>query len=136
MNKAQLIELIDKYIARETLKQDDIMNLLPHFNVTDKQKQVMLGLLNIGYGNTASYSEFAASIGFEKQIRAIATLVGKNPLPVIVPCHRIIRKNGEIGEYLLGANVKAELINFEQNASYTLSKNVTDAIYAFYSNAI
>tara|TARA_B100000963_G_scaffold277312_1_gene245678 strand:- start:2944 stop:3216 length:273 start_codon:yes stop_codon:yes gene_type:complete len=64
----------------------------------------------ISYGNTKSYKEIAEAIGNSKSSRAVANACGKNPLPIIRPCHRVICSNGKIGGYSLSGGVKLKSI--------------------------
>lgn len=105
----KLKKKIHKYLNRGAINCDELINSIKN----EKMKIVLRNLCKIEYGKTISYSEFASKCGFERQTRNIATLIGKNPFPVIIPCHRVIKKNGQIGKYLLGSNLKKELIDFE-----------------------
>ena len=80
---------------------------------TDLQKQVWTQLLKIYYGNTISYSQLALKTPYQKATRAVATAVGKNPIGIIVPCHRVIAKDGSIGGYAWGITMKAKLLDIE-----------------------
>lgn len=62
-------------------------------------QQIYQELRNIQEGQVISYSELARRVGRPQAIRAVASIVGKNPEPIKVPCHRVIRSNGEIGQY-------------------------------------
>ena len=66
---------------------------------TDFQRLVWREIEKIPYGETRSYRDIAISIGRPKSYRAVANACGKNPLPIIRPCHRVICSNGEIGGY-------------------------------------
>jgi methylated-DNA-[protein]-cysteine S-methyltransferase len=77
----------------------DIIERIDQFSATDFQKLVWKELINIPKGKTISYSELASKIGNPKAVRAVANAVGKNPFAPVVPCHRVVRKNGEIGGY-------------------------------------
>lgn len=90
---------------------DDIFEAM---EATDLQRTVWQELTKIPYGTTISYEELALRIGNPKAVRAVATAVGENPLSIAIPCHRIIRKNGEIGEYHWGSDVKEKLLAYEQ----------------------
>ena len=90
---------------------DDIFEAM---DATDLQRTVWQELTKIPYGTTISYEELALRIGNPKAVRAVATAVGENPLSIAIPCHRIIRKNGEIGEYHWGSDVKEKLLAYEQ----------------------
>lgn len=86
-------------------------------NGTDMQKKVWSYLMTIPYGKTISYSELAEAVNC-KSIRAVATAVAKNPVPIIIPCHRVILKGGKIGNFSLGGSeVKRWLLSMEQSHS-------------------
>jgi O-6-methylguanine DNA methyltransferase len=70
-------------------------------------------LTTITIGETVSYKEFARRINKPHAIRHAASLLGKNPFPLIIPCHRVIKSDGKIGGYLAGTDVKELLLQFE-----------------------
>lgn len=80
---------------------------------TDFQFLVYRELLKIPFGKTATYSEVAAAIGQPTATRAVATAIAKNPLAVIVPCHRIVPASGGIGNYFWGADRKRQILEYE-----------------------
>lgn len=80
------------------------------------QQKVWKSLLNIPYGNTISYKELAEAVSSPKAHRAAGSACGKNPLPVIIPCHRVIHSNGSVSGYALGADIKVFLLNLEKNS--------------------
>ena len=82
---------------------------------TDFQKKVWRELVRIPYGQTISYAELAARVGKPKAYRAVARACHDNPLPLLVPCHRVIAKNGSFGGYACGTAIKTALLNLEQN---------------------
>jgi methylated-DNA-[protein]-cysteine S-methyltransferase len=77
---------------------------------------VLSHLPDIGYGHTASYSAGAVAAGRPRAVRAVGTACSTNPLPVVVPCHRVIRSDGSIGPYLGGAAAKERLLALEAAA--------------------
>ena len=77
------------------------------------QKQVWTQLQKISYGKSISYSHLALKISYQKAIRAVATAVGKNPIGIIIPCHRVIAKDGRLGGYAWGIKMKAKLLDIE-----------------------
>lgn len=77
---------------------------------------VLSHLGEIGYGQTASYATVAALAGNPKAVRAAATACATNPLPVIVPCHRVIYSDGRIGRYSGGPEAKRSLLTLEAAA--------------------
>jgi methylated-DNA-[protein]-cysteine S-methyltransferase len=77
------------------------------------RRTVLSHLTEIGYGTTASYAAVAAAAGNPKAVRAAATACATNPLPVVVPCHRVVRSDGAIGGYAGGTDVKKALLMLE-----------------------
>lgn len=82
---------------------------------TDFQQKVWQELLNIPYGQTKTYKDIAKNIGNEKAVRAVATAIGKNPLMIITPCHRVIGSDGKMHGYAYGINLKKKLLDLEDN---------------------
>jgi len=70
-------------------------------------------LPGIAYGRTASYAAVAAAAGNPTAVRAVGTACATNPLPVVVPCHRVVRSDGSFGGYLGGPAAKQLLLNLE-----------------------
>ena len=68
-------------------------------NGTEFQNLVLKEISRIPYGQTMSYKEIAAIIGHPNSSRAVANACGKNPYPIIIPCHRVVRSDGKIGGY-------------------------------------
>jgi len=81
---------------------------------TDFQKSVWEGLMQIPYGITASYQELSKNIGNEKAVRAVASANGANAISILIPCHRIIRNNGDLAGYAGGLDVKKKLLELER----------------------
>ncbi|MGP9725222.1 methylated-DNA--[protein]-cysteine S-methyltransferase [Corynebacterium sp. AOP40-9SA-29] len=80
------------------------------------RQQVQRHLPHIGYGHTQTYKEVAALVGNPKAVRAVGTACATNPLPVVVPCHRVLRSDGSLGGYLGGLEAKTTLLTLEQAA--------------------
>lgn len=80
------------------------------------RRTVLDHLTHIGYGNTASYATVAKLAGNPKAVRAVGTACATNPLPVVVPCHRVLRSDGTLGGYLGGAEAKRTLLTLESAA--------------------
>jgi AraC family transcriptional regulator of adaptative response/methylated-DNA-[protein]-cysteine methyltransferase len=81
---------------------------------TDFQLKVWMALREIPLGETRSYSDIARIIGEPKAVRAVANACASNPVPLIIPCHRVIRKNGSLGGYGLGIGRKKVLLSTER----------------------
>ena len=92
-------------------RQDFDLKLNP--KGTDFQKKVWEELRNIPYGTTVSYLELSRKLGDEKAIRAVASANGKNPLWIVVPCHRVIGSNGSLTGYAGGLHRKKWLLDLE-----------------------
>ncbi|UFJ62909.1 methylated-DNA--[protein]-cysteine S-methyltransferase [Brevibacillus sedimenti] len=80
---------------------------------TPFQKAVWTELTRIPYGETRSYKEIALSIGAAKAVRAIGGANNRNPIPIVVPCHRVIGSNGALVGYGGGLSIKAHLLALE-----------------------
>ena len=81
---------------------------------TEFQKKVWNELLKIPYGKTVSYEEIAKRIGKPKACRAVGMANHNNPLLIVVPCHRVIKKNKKLGGYALGLDIKRMLLEMER----------------------
>jgi methylated-DNA-[protein]-cysteine S-methyltransferase len=77
------------------------------------RRSVLAYLPAIGYGQTASYQSVAAAIDKPRAVRAVGTACATNPLPLIIPCHRVVRSDGKLGGYLGGSEVKHQLLDME-----------------------
>jgi methylated-DNA-[protein]-cysteine S-methyltransferase len=108
-NKAVLSQL-KKYLKGELQRFDCPLD----FRGTPFEKRVWSELAKIPYGETRSYKEIAKAIGHPKAFRAVGNANGKNPLPLIIPCHRVIESNGGLGGFGHGIKVKRRLLDFER----------------------
>ncbi len=87
-------------------------------------EQIYAEIKKVSRGSVISYRELAKRTGFPGAIRAIATIVGKNKKPIIIPCHRIIRTNGEVGEYtFIGKRDIAKKIELLQTEGVIFEKH-------------
>ena len=82
-------------------------------DATEFEQTVWTELCNIDYGNTISYKELAKRCGNENAFRAVAKANKNNPLPIIIPCHRVISSDGTLGGYSGGIDIKKKLLNIE-----------------------
>ena len=78
------------------------------------QAKVLAAAARIPYGETTSYAALAESVGHPRAARAVGNALGANPVPVIVPCHRIVRGDGTWGHYAFGASMKTALLTLER----------------------
>jgi methylated-DNA-[protein]-cysteine S-methyltransferase len=79
----------------------------------DFRRRVLRSIARIPYGQTRSYTEMARSAGNERAVRAAGTACGSNPLPLVVPCHRVLRSGGALGGYGGGLPMKQGLLRLE-----------------------
>jgi len=103
------IEQLKEYFAKARTQFDIPLNLLG----TPFQKKAWAELAKIPYGSTISYSDQAKNMQAEKAVRAVGTANSKNPVAIIIPCHRVIASNGKIAGYAGGVNIKAKLLALE-----------------------
>jgi len=82
---------------------------------TEFQKKVWKALTEIPYGETRTYGEVAAAVGNDKASRAVGMANHCNPIPVIIPCHRVIGKNGKLTGYAGGLEKKTALLDLERS---------------------
>jgi methylated-DNA-[protein]-cysteine S-methyltransferase len=80
------------------------------------RRDVLAHLAEIAYGTTATYAAVATAAGHPKAVRAVGTACANNPLPVVVPCHRVVRSDGTVGQYVGGTDAKRALLALEAAA--------------------
>lgn len=130
-NKLSLIDFLDlnsqELIEPKSELAKDIKNQLTlyfngklkEFNIplniqgTDFERKVYEALLNIPYGQTLTYKGLAEKINHPKAFRAVGTAAGKNKIPIIIPCHRLIGQNNNLRGFRYGIDMKRELLELE-----------------------
>ena len=129
--KAFLKRLKERFpgkIVRDDRKNRDVLNQLKKylkgelqrfdckldFRGTAFQKKVWSALVKIPYGRTRSYRDIAQAIDHPKAFRAVGNANGRNSIPLIIPCHRVIESNGGLGGFGHGVKVKRQLLDFEK----------------------
>lgn len=83
---------------------------------TEFEREVWHALREVPYGETRSYKWLAERIGRPKAVRAVGQALGKNPIPIVIPCHRIIESDGSLGGYTGGTDIKRRLLDLEYYA--------------------
>ncbi len=106
--------LIEEWLEQYWQGKDSPFPVELRFYGTEFQKRVWTALRQIPRGSTVSYQELSQMVGC-KGCRAVGTAVGLNPIPIVVPCHRVIRKSGALGNFSAcdGAPTKAKLLRLE-----------------------
>lgn len=132
-NKKKILPLIKKRVDRNDLVRDDgdfkkmTTSLINYFEgkmvvfdypldirfATPFEKKVWEVTQSIPYGEVRSYQFIATEVGCPKGFRAVGQALKKNPLPIIIPCHRVIQSNGKLGGFLGGVELKKTLIRIE-----------------------
>ncbi len=84
---------------------------------TGFRRQVLTHLPAIEFGRTQTYTQVAAAVGNPRAVRAVGSACATNPLPVVVPCHRVLRSDGGLGGYLGGLDTKRALLQLEAHAA-------------------
>jgi len=116
---SQTQQQLDEYFSAQRTRFD-----LPlYFSGTTFQRAAWNALLEIPYGETRSYAEQAQLIENPKAVRAIGRANGQNPISIIVPCHRVIGKSGQLTGYASGIENKKYLINLEKTVRFKRSRS-------------
>jgi O-6-methylguanine DNA methyltransferase len=105
---AQILEYLEGKRRRFELSLD--------LRGTPFQREVWEALLRVPYGETCSYAEIARAIGRPAAVRAVGAANGANPIPLVVPCHRVVASGGKLGGYGGGLALKARLLALEGSA--------------------
>ena len=109
------VEQLDEYFSGERKKFDLQLDWL---DATDFNKAVWKELVKIPYGRTTNYSAIAEKIGNPTAVRAVGLANRNNPIAIIVPCHRVIAKNGDLQGYFYGLDMKRQLLELENPRSF------------------
>ena len=107
----KVLSQLRKYLEGKLKKFDCPLDM----EGTAFQKKVWAALQKIPYGKTRSYADIARTISHPKAFRAVGNANGSNPIPIIVPCHRVIESNGGLGGYGSGIGLKKRLLEFEKS---------------------
>ncbi|CAN5845851.1 methylated-DNA--[protein]-cysteine S-methyltransferase [soil metagenome] len=128
---ATLAATISPRILRAPARLDDIARQLDEYFTHQRtgfdvamdlrlaqgfRRAVVEHLRDIGYGHRETYATVAAAVGSPRAVRAVGTACARNPLPVVIPCHRVVRSDGSPGQYAGGAAAKLTLLDFETAA--------------------
>ena len=105
-----VIELLDSYFRGKPIRSRVDFDL----RGTDFQRRVWSEISKIPYGKTLTYKEIAYAIKRPKASRAVGNAVGSNPVPLIIPCHRVVRSDGSLGGYAYGTSLKRKLLEMER----------------------
>lgn len=122
-NENRISKLAAKQLSEYIAQQRECFDLPLEPDGTDFQKNVWQALLEVPFGSTASYLDIAIAVGNKKACRAVGAANGKNPIPIVIPCHRIIGTNGKLTGYAGGLTRKTYLLALEAEASLSKQKD-------------
>ncbi|MCX7983421.1 MAG: methylated-DNA--[protein]-cysteine S-methyltransferase [Bacteroidetes bacterium] len=105
----QIIDELTRYFERRLVKFRSRIDL----RGTEFQRRVWKALRHIPYGTTITYKQLAHRIGNERAFRAVGRANGENPLPIVIPCHRVIASDETLGGYAAGEKTKEFLLRLE-----------------------
>lgn len=108
-----IIQFMKEMVKFQNGKKDAFRHLQLDTVGTAFQAKVWEAVRKIPYGETRTYSQIAAEVGSPRAVRAVGTALGKNPVCIVVPCHRVVPASGGIGQYALGKKVKQWLLDHE-----------------------
>jgi len=109
-------EQLQRYYAGEPVALRAKLDLEGY---TPFQRRVWQATLQIPYGQTRTYSWVAKEVGSSRAYRAVGAALAKNPIPIIIPCHRVLRKDGTLGGYGGGLDMKRRLLEMEAQGAQT-----------------
>ncbi|HEY0455092.1 MAG TPA: methylated-DNA--[protein]-cysteine S-methyltransferase [Verrucomicrobiae bacterium] len=120
-NSSPAIELWKKNVATaiDQLAKGRVLTTLPPLdltNGTEFQRSVWGALKRVRHGATKTYAEIAREIGKPRATRAVGTACGANPIPIFIPCHRVLPKGGGLGGFSGGLDWKKKLLELEASA--------------------
>lgn len=115
--RTELLEEVERQLQEYFAGRLQHFDLPLHPQGTEFQKKVWKALMSIPYGETRSYGEIAKQIGNEKAVRAVGGANHVNPISIVIPCHRVIGKNGTLTGYGGGLKIKETLLTLERKKS-------------------
>jgi len=115
--RSELLDFFDGRLKKFTVNLD----ISAH---TPFHQKVWNHLLKIPFGKTVSYMDIANALDNPKAIRAVGRANGLNPIPFVIPCHRVIGSDGSLTGYAMGVEMKAKLLNMENPIAYPLQQSL------------
>ena len=107
----KVYSFLDRYFKGERVYFDVDVDIS---NLRGFTQKVLDELKKIPYGELISYGNLGKRVGYENAARAVGQAVGRNPIPIIIPCHRVIRGDGSIGGFSMGLTIKEKLLAIER----------------------
>lgn len=116
-----LLSIVEKELKGYFRKELKYFNVPIDLRGTTFQKRVWRALTKVPYGRTRTYGEIARDMGIPRGGRAIGMACKQNPIAIIIPCHRVVGKNGRLTGYSAGLTIKRRLLELEKNDGVTES---------------
>ena len=113
-NSNEITENCKKQLEEYFSGAREVFDFSFKFSGTEFQEKVWNEVYKIPYGEVVTYKQIAQNIGNAKAVRAVGTAVGRNPIAIVVPCHRVVGCNNSIGGYAYGIQIKKELLRLEK----------------------
>ncbi len=117
----KLIGLLKRYVAGERVDFDVPLDLSGLAGFTER---VLLEIQKIPYGRLASYGQIGRRLGYLNAAQAVGQALKRNPIPIIIPCHRVIRSDGSLGGFDLGPDIKEKLLSLEGVRLHSLGESM------------
>lgn len=102
--------MLDRYLRGQKVDFDMEVDISGESEFT---RRVLTELMKVPYGQLVSYGMLARKLGYKSASRAVGQAVGRNPIPIVIPCHRVIREDGTIGGFSMGLKIKERLLALE-----------------------
>lgn len=112
--ESELLLDVKKQLDEYFMGERKVFDIKLNSKGTEFQKKVWDKLISIPYGQTASYKAIASLVGNEKASRAVGMANNKNPIPIIIPCHRVVGSSGKMVGYAGGLEIKENLLHLEE----------------------
>ena len=106
-----ITQQLDEYFSSQRTTFDMNIDLS---ETTDFRRAVLEHLVTIPYGETRTYTQVAEAVGRPRAVRAVGSACATNPVPIVIPCHRVLRSDGSLGGYAGGLDMKRTLLELEQ----------------------
>jgi len=112
----RLCKLLDRYLKGERIEFNTVE--VDFSSLSEFSQKVIEELRRIPYGELTSYSRIGKRLGYKNAARAVGQAVSRNPVPIIIPCHRVVREDGSVGGFSLGLKIKKKLLAAEGITSF------------------
>jgi methylated-DNA-[protein]-cysteine S-methyltransferase len=123
----KLQRLLGQYLQGRKVAFDVPFDLL---NMADFSRRVLLLVKSIPYGTLTSYGALGKQLGYPSAGRAVGQAMGRNPIPIVIPCHRVVRSDGTLGGFSMGLNIKKQLLALEGLKSMQTGSSTEKPLYA------